>query len=155
MDILSVPILNVSGFRTSSICMKTVNRSTFFLFQCKTAWSGFCWELMLFMSLFLHGEIFTVGIQIQWLSEYQTSLEFEWWKVVPLPNGPLLECHLNTGLNLVQYSDHHLNTGQVIVCYSDVSVIQIFVIQISAVLRTSDYQNFLKRDFYSILVFKW
>ena len=45
-------------------------------------------------------------------------------------NGPLFKCHLNPGLNLVQYSDHHLNTGhlntkQVKVHYSDFSVIQI------------------------------
>ena len=34
------------------------------------------------------------------------------------------------------YSDHHLNTAQVKVCYSDVSVIQMFVIQIPTVLGT-------------------
>ena len=43
-------------------------------------------------------------------SEYRTSLVFDWSKVVQSPNGPLFECHLNTGLNLVRYSDHHLNT---------------------------------------------
>ena len=76
--------------------------------------------------------------RIQWGSEYRTSLVFKWSKVVRLPNGLLSECHLNTGLNLVWYSDHHFNTGhlnneQVKVCYSDVSVIQIFVIQIPTV----------------------
>ena len=50
---------------------------------------------------------------IQWGSEYRTSLVFEWLKVVLSSNGLLYECHLNTELNLVQYSDHHLNTGLV------------------------------------------
>ena len=39
---------------------------------------------------------------------YQTSLGFKWLKVVQSPNGGVFECHLNTRLNLVQYSDHHL-----------------------------------------------
>ena len=63
--------------------------------------------------------------EIQWGSEYRTSLVFECSKVVRLPNGLLFECHLNTGLNFVWYSEHHLNTahlntGQVKVHYSDV-----------------------------------
>ena len=48
---------------------------------------------------------------LQWGSEYQTCLVFKWLIVVRLPNGPVFECHLNTRLNLVWYSDHHLNTG--------------------------------------------
>ena len=48
---------------------------------------------------------------IQWESEYRTSLVFEWLKVDQLLNGPLFKCHLNTKLNLVWYSDPHLNTG--------------------------------------------
>ena len=48
------------------------------------------------------------------------SLVFKWSKVVRSLNGPLFECHLNTGLNFVRYSDYHLNTEQVKVCYSDV-----------------------------------
>ena len=81
---------------------------------------------------------------VQWGSEYRTCLVFEWSKVVRSPNGPLFKCHLNTGLNFVQYSEHHLNTGhlntghlntgQVKVNYSDVSVIQVFVIQIPTVV---------------------
>ena len=47
-------------------------------------------------------------------SEYRTSLVFKWSKVVRSLNSPLFECHLNTGLNFVRYSDHHLNTGPVI-----------------------------------------
>ena len=77
-------------------------------------------------------------MNVQWGSEYQTSLVFEWLKVVRSPNGLLFECHLNTGLNFVRYSDHHLNTGQVKVRYSDVSVIQMFVIQIPAVVEIKD-----------------
>ena len=72
-------------------------------------------------------------LKVQWGSEYRTSLVFKSSKVVQSLNGPLFECNLNTGLNLVWYSDHHLNTGQVKVHYSDVSVIQIFVIQIPTV----------------------
>ena len=59
------------------------------------------------------------SIQIQWGSEYRTSLVFEWSKYVPSLNGPLFECHLNTGLNLVWYSDHHLNTGPVFKWWSE------------------------------------
>ena len=51
---------------------------------------------------------------IQWGSEYRTSLVFEWSKVVRSPNCLFFECHLNTGLNLVWYSDHHLYTGPVL-----------------------------------------
>ena len=51
-------------------------------------------------------EIFVV----QWGSQYRTSLVFKWSKVVQLPNGPLFESHLNTGLNLVCYSNGGLNT---------------------------------------------
>ena len=58
-------------------------------------------------------------ICIQWGSEYRTSLVFEWSIVVWLLNGPLFECHLNTGLNLVQYSDHHLNTWPVFKWWSE------------------------------------
>ena len=47
--------------------------------------------------------------QIQWGSEYWASLAFKRSKVVRSPNGLVLECYLNTGLNLVQYSDNHLN----------------------------------------------
>ena len=62
---------------------------------------------------------------IQWGSEYPTNLVFKWSKVVCSPNCLLSKYHLNTGVNLVWYSDHHLNTGhlnnrQVKVCYSDV-----------------------------------
>ena len=56
---------------------------------------------------------------IQWGSEYQTSLVFKWSKVVHLPNGLLSQCHLNTGLNLVRYSDHHLNTRPVFKWWSE------------------------------------
>ena len=52
-------------------------------------------------------------VKLQWGSEYRTSLVFEWLKVVRSPNGPLFECHLNTRLSFVRYSDHHLNTGPV------------------------------------------
>ena len=54
---------------------------------------------------------------VQWGFEYWTSLVFKWLKVVQLPNSMLFECHLNTKLNL------------------DVSIIQMFVIQIPTVLR--------------------
>ena len=54
--------------------------------------------------------------QLQWESDYQKSLVFKWLKVVCWPNGLVFECHLNTGLNLVQYSDHHLNAGKVKIC---------------------------------------
>ena len=59
--------------------------------------------------------------QLQWGSEYRTSLVIKWSKVVRSANGPLFRCHLNT--------------GQVKVCYSDVSVIQMFVIQIPTVVE--------------------
>ena len=48
---------------------------------------------------------------VQWGSEYQSSPVTKWSKVVRSPNGPVLECHLNTGVNLVLYADHHFNTG--------------------------------------------
>ena len=51
--------------------------------------------------------------KVQWGSEYLTSLVIKWLKVVRWPNGQLFECHLNTGLNLVWYSDRRLNTGPV------------------------------------------
>ena len=46
-----------------------------------------------------------------------------------------MECDLIAELNLVQYSDHHLNTGhlytgQVNTCYLNVSIIQMWTIQI-------------------------
>ena len=47
---------------------------------------------------------------VQWGSEYRTSLVFNWSKVVRSPNGLLFECHLNTGLNFVRYSNGGLNT---------------------------------------------
>ena len=50
---------------------------------------------------------------LHWGSEYLTSLVFKWSKVVQSLNCQLFKCHLNTGLNLVWYSDHHLNTGPV------------------------------------------
>ena len=61
------------------------------------------------------------------------------------PNGSLFECHLNTGLNFVRYSEHHLNTGhlttgQAKVCYSDVSVTQMLVIQIPTVYSFNYWQ---------------
>ena len=55
--------------------------------------------------------------------EYRTGIQM----LVRIPN-----CHLNTG---------HLNTGQVKVHYSDVSVIQMFIIQIPTVQRVSEYQT--------------
>ena len=107
-------------------------------------------------------EFWTMLSPVQWGSEYRTSLVFKWSKVFRSPIGPVFKCHLNTGLNFVWYSDRnlntrpvfewwseyqttiwipnnhlntgHLNTGQVKVCYSDVSVIQMFVIQIPTVL---------------------
>ena len=36
------------------------------------------------------------SFNIQWRYEYWTSPDFEWWKVVWMPNGPVSECHLNT-----------------------------------------------------------
>ena len=79
---------------------------------------------------------------IQWGSEYRASLVFKWLKVVRSLNGLLCECHLNTRLNLVRYSNAGLNTeipfeyrtseyqtseSLLFRCfrYSDVSVIQI------------------------------
>ena len=44
-------------------------------------------------------------IKVQWVTECQASLVFEWPKVVRLPNGPVFECNLNTRLNLVQQLD--------------------------------------------------
>ena len=45
------------------------------------------------------------GYCIQWGSEYQTSLVFEWSKRVWMPNDLVFECHLNTE------QPNHLNTG--------------------------------------------
>ena len=42
--------------------------------------------------------------RIQWGSEYQISLVFKWLKRGQIPNGPVLECHLNIG------QPNHLNT---------------------------------------------
>ena len=36
-----------------------------------------------------------------------------------LINGPVFECHLNTGLSLVQYSEQHFNTGPVLKWWSE------------------------------------
>ena len=44
---------------------------------------------------------------------FRTSLVFKWPKVVRSMKGLLYECHLNTQLNLVWYSDHHLITRPV------------------------------------------
>ena len=44
--------------------------------------------------------------QIQWGSEYRTSLVFKWSKRGQMPNGLVFECHLNTG------QPNHLNIRQ-------------------------------------------
>ena len=69
------------------------------------------------------------------VTENWTCLVFEWSNVVRSQNGPVFKCHLNTGLNLIQYSGHHFEyqtseypTSKI--SYPDVSVIQLFVIQI-------------------------
>ena len=57
--------------------------------------------------------------RLQWGSEYQTSLVFEWSKRGWMPNGLVFECYLNTR------QPKHLNTGQMdailfsylLVCY--------------------------------------
>ena len=43
---------------------------------------------------------------IQWGSEYRTSLVFKWSKRGRMPNGLVFECHLNT------VKPNHLNNGQ-------------------------------------------
>ena len=43
---------------------------------------------------------------VQWGSEYRTSLVLEWSKRGWMPNGPVFECHLNTG------QPNHFKTGQ-------------------------------------------
>ena len=80
----------------------------------------------------MHGVKYTGGF------EYWTSLVFDWSEILPSTNGQVFERHLNTILNLKQYSDQHLNTlhlntRQFKACYSDVSVIQAFIIQIPTV----------------------
>ena len=69
----------------------------------------------------------------------------------PITNGVVFKCHLITGLDLVWYSDHHLNTGhlnndKVKVCFSDVSVIQMFTIQITTVFGIRVPTNFFLRS---------
>ena len=56
---------------------------------------------------------------IQWGSEYQTCQVFKCSKVVQSTNGPLLECHFNTGLYFVWFSDHHMNNGPVFKWWSE------------------------------------
>ena len=62
--------------------------------DCKCCWCTVLW--------FVQVKTF----QIQWGSEYWTSLVFEWLKIGVMPNGLVFECHLNTG------QPNHLNTGQ-------------------------------------------
>ena len=85
----------------------------------KVGFSNIPWTFFDYLSITLN--LFTLNppCTIQWRSEYWTSLVFEWSKVVRLPNGPLCECHLNTGINFVRYSDCHLKTRPVFRWWSE------------------------------------
>ena len=53
-------------------------------------------------------------MHVEWGSEYQTSLVFEWLKRGWKLNGPVFKCHSNTG------QPDHLNTGKmdaILFCY--------------------------------------
>ena len=46
-------------------------------------------------------------------------VQYIWSKVVRSPNGPVLECHLNTELSLFRFSEHHLNPWPVCKWWSE------------------------------------